>query len=153
MTQQKGLILPLDLIESLSEKILKEFPDGAIVGLSGELGSGKTTLVRSVIKTIAKRQGLKIDRVVSPSFVLHQSYEMLKPMVHHFDLYRLNKVDEAMLIELEYFDIIAKAEEAKGFVFVEWPELCVDKRVLRLRLQISIQIEENSRQYLFQTIK
>lgn len=153
MTQQKGLILPLDLIESVSEKILKEFPEGAIVGLSGELGSGKTTLVRSVIKTIAKRQGLKIDRVVSPSFVLHQSYEMLKPMVHHFDLYRLNKVDEAMLIELEYFDIIAKAEEVKGFVFVEWPELCVDKRVLRLRLQISIQIEENSRQYLFQTIK
>jgi tRNA threonylcarbamoyl adenosine modification protein YjeE len=153
MTQESSLILPLKLIESVSEKILKEFPQGAIVGLSGELGSGKTTLVRSVIKSIAKRQGVKIDRVVSPSFVLHQSYETLNPMVHHFDLYRMNQVDEAMLIELEYFDIIANAQREKGFIFVEWPELCSDKRILRLTLEVAIRIEENARQYLFQAAK
>lgn len=123
------------------------FPSGGIFGLSGELGSGKTTFVRAVIKAIASKNNVKFERVVSPSFVLHQSYERLKPPIHHYDLYRLDKVTEAMLIELQYYDIADQVKQQGGFLFVEWPELCVKDDCLGLDCRIAIEINHTQRLY------
>ncbi len=139
--------LPLEELDSLVQKLKQQCPQGGIFGLSGELGSGKTTLVRSVIKDIASRQKIKIDRVISPSFVLHQSYEILNPPVHHFDLYRLDNVTEMMLIELEYYEIVEKVRASQGFLFLEWPEMSVDKSILKLTAEIKITITGSSREY------
>lgn len=145
MAKVKTFDYTLSQLDSFAQEIINLFPEGAILGLSGELGSGKTTLVRAIIQLFAKKQKIKIDRVVSPSFVLHQSYEQLKPMVHHFDLYRMNQVDEAMLVELEYYEILEKTKAAKGFVFIEWPEMCQNTKILKLDAQLSITILESSR--------
>lgn len=147
MNKKKQFEVALDSLEKVAEQIIKLFPHGAVIGLSGELGSGKTTLVRAIIQLIAERQGLKIGRVISPSFVLHQSYEFLKPPIHHFDLYRMNKVDESMLVELEYYEILAKTQKQEGFVFVEWPEMCIEKSILKLTSQINISILDTKRRY------
>lgn len=147
MNSKKQFEFGLDSIEEMAEQIIKLFPKGAVIGLSGELGSGKTTLVRSIIQLMAQRQGIKIGRVVSPSFVLHQSYKNLKPPIHHFDLYRMNKVDESMLVELEYYEVLTEAQKQEGFVFVEWPEMCLDKSILKLTSQISISIVDTKRRY------
>ena len=140
-------VFSLDSVTLFADEFIKKNPQGAVLGLSGELGSGKTTFVRSVIRALANKNKVKIDRVVSPSFTLHQSYEMLTPPVHHFDLYRMSQVNEAMLVELEYFDIIEKVKKAKGYLFVEWPEQCVSTQVLQLDQEIKIEIQGSSRKY------
>lgn len=81
-----------------------------IVCLTGELGAGKTTL----IKGIARGAGVK-DRVTSPSFKLINEYAGKTPF-YHFDLYRLEKVDDIQQIGYEeYF-------YGNGITVVEWAE-------------------------------
>jgi len=143
----------LNDLECFVQKFLQTVPNGAIVGLSGELGSGKTTLVRAIIKAIAKKNKQLIDRVISPSFVLHQSYENLNPPVHHFDLYRMESVTEAMLVELEYYEILENVRFKKGFLFVEWPEMCVDPKILGLDATIAIKIIQESRSYEIEVLQ
>jgi tRNA A37 threonylcarbamoyladenosine biosynthesis protein TsaE len=67
---------------------------------------------------------------------------MLKPPVHHIDLYRMTQVTESMLVELEYYEIVEKVQTQSGFLFVEWPELCVDPKILKLTAEIKIEIEQ-----------
>jgi tRNA threonylcarbamoyladenosine biosynthesis protein TsaE len=87
------------------------FP-GAVVGLSGPLGAGKTHLVRF----IAEGLGVADSRVVSsPTFVLIQEYEGRLP-IYHFDVYRLKMVDEfENLGVFEYF-------EGDGVCLIEWAD-------------------------------
>ena len=61
-----------------------------MLALSGDLGAGKTTLARGLIRAMAGDPGLDVP---SPTFTLVQSYETRVP-VHHFDLYRLSSPAE-----------------------------------------------------------
>ena len=84
----------------------------ALVTLSGELGTGKTTLVRDVLRALG------VERVVaSPSFTLAQSYEGFDGLrLHHLDLYRLGAgADVALFAWEDYLDGLS-------VTFVEWPE-------------------------------
>ena len=84
----------------------------AVVTLRGELGTGKTTLVRDVLHTLGV-EGV----VASPSFTLAQSYEGAGGLrLHHLDLYRLEAGADAALFAWEdYLD-------GSSLTFVEWPE-------------------------------
>ena len=84
----------------------------ALVTLRGELGTGKTTLVRDVLRALG------VERVVaSPSFTLAQSYEGAAGLrLHHLDLYRLGAgADVALFAWEDYLDGLS-------VTFVEWPE-------------------------------
>lgn len=143
------LINDLTELKLLAQGFVKKYSSGAIVGLSGELGSGKTTFVRNVIEVLAEKSGVKIERVMSPSFVLHQSYPDLSPPVEHFDLYRMEKVNREMLVELEYYEIVERVKNLHGFLFIEWPEQCLDKSTLKLNLNIEIEFSGTGRQFKF----
>ena len=104
----------------LTAEILRRLPLGGVIGLSGGLGAGKTTFVRNFIETLSVRGGKKVPRVLSPSFVFRQSYPELSPAVEHFDLYRLENINEATLRELGVTEAIESAEST--YVFIEWPE-------------------------------
>ena len=84
----------------------------ALVTLRGELGTGKTTLVRDILRTLGV-EGV----VASPSFTLAQSYEGAGGLcLHHLDLYRLGPGADAALFAWEdYLD-------GSSLTFVEWPE-------------------------------
>ncbi|MBP0617964.1 tRNA (adenosine(37)-N6)-threonylcarbamoyltransferase complex ATPase subunit type 1 TsaE [Jiella mangrovi] len=88
---------------------------GDVVALSGDLGAGKSTLARAVIRALAGNGDLEVP---SPTYTLVQPYET-EPPVAHFDLYRLASGDE--LDELGF----AEAAEA-GIVLVEWPDRAPD---------------------------
>ncbi|MEO6249010.1 MAG: tRNA (adenosine(37)-N6)-threonylcarbamoyltransferase complex ATPase subunit type 1 TsaE [Sphingomicrobium sp.] len=83
---------------------------GDVIALSGPLGSGKTTLVRALLRALGEE-----GEVPSPSFALVQPYDQLSPPVWHADLYRLD--DPAELLELGLDEILTE-----GALIVEWPE-------------------------------
>ncbi len=84
---------------------------GAWIYLSGELGAGKTTLVRGFMRELGYS-----DRVKSPTYTLVESYDIGEHRIHHFDFYRINTAEDIMMMGLEeYF-----TEDA--LCVVEWPE-------------------------------
>ena len=84
----------------------------ALVTLAGELGTGKTTLVRAAIRAAGVR-----GPVVSPSFTIAQSYSGYRGLrLHHLDLYRLRPgADVELFAWVDYLT-------ADALTFVEWPE-------------------------------
>jgi tRNA threonylcarbamoyladenosine biosynthesis protein TsaE len=84
----------------------------AVVGLSGELGAGKTTLVRAIAAGLGVRQP-----VTSPTFALVHRYDGAGCTVYHVDGYRLRRPGEAADLG---FDEMAR--EGDAVVLVEWPE-------------------------------
>jgi tRNA threonylcarbamoyladenosine biosynthesis protein TsaE len=102
---------------------------GAVVALVGQLGAGKTFLVRA----IAEGLGVPDSRIVSsPTFVLIQEYPGRLP-VYHFDAYRLTKLAEfADLGVHEYFD-------GDGVCLVEWADR-VEPLLPAERLHIHIDV-------------
>lgn len=95
----------------LGEDIAMALRPGDVLALSGDLGAGKTTLARGLIRAMAGEEGLDVP---SPTFTLVQSYDTRVP-VHHFDLYRLASPEE--LDELGLDEMLAG-----GAALVEWPE-------------------------------
>ena len=98
-TEQIGLLLGEMLIR------------GDIIALSGELGTGKTTLVRGM----ALGMGLEKDDVASPSFTLVNEYRGPLPLFH-LDLYRLH--DEKELLDIDFEAYI----RGEGVVVIEWAD-------------------------------
>jgi len=95
----------------LGKNLAKSLKPGDIVCLYGDLGTGKTTLVKGIA------EGLKIkqDAVHSPTFVLMNVYEGKLP-IYHFDFYRLDRVEEIQLIGFDEFLY------GKGVSVIEWAD-------------------------------
>ena len=106
------------IAKSFLEKILKEkkkHRGALVVGLSGDLGSGKTAFVQFV----AKHLGIK-NKVFSPTYVIFKKYPVkLNEYKHffHMDAYRIE--DERELLNLNWKEIINNNE---NIIFIEWPE-------------------------------
>jgi tRNA threonylcarbamoyladenosine biosynthesis protein TsaE len=97
-------------MERLGEKIARVLDDNDLVYLKGELGAGKTTLVRG----IARAKGYQ-GRVTSPTFALMNVYLMENMQINHFDFYRLNPND---IYDLGVEDYL----ERQGLSLIEWPQ-------------------------------
>ena len=93
------------------ERLGRQLRAPVVVTIAGELGAGKTTLVRAICRGYGVR-----DDVTSPTFAIVHEYEGGKTHVYHLDLYRLESPTE--LTNVGWDDIIAD----DAVVIVEWPE-------------------------------
>jgi tRNA threonylcarbamoyl adenosine modification protein YjeE len=98
--------------EALGRALGRAVAPGDLLALHGDLGAGKTTLVRGV----AAGLGGDPTRVASPTFVLHRLYRGGRLTLHHLDLFRLGAEADLTLFDLD--DLLDG-----GAVVVEWAEL------------------------------
>ncbi len=96
--------------KKIGEKLSQKLTGNETIALFGDLGAGKTCLVRG----IAKGLGVNIDEIHSPTFTLLNEY-CGKFKVHHFDMYRIKTLEDLDSIGFfEYLD--------NGIVIIEWSE-------------------------------
>ena len=105
-------IYKLAELPSLAEKILAACGSRRIFAIYGDLGAGKTTLVKALCLLLEAG-----DVVKSPTFAIVNEYEAPEGSIFHFDFYRIKRLEEAYDLGFEeYFD-------SGHFCFIEWPEM------------------------------
>lgn len=101
-----------DQLHEVAEALLDSLDGRTVVALRGEMGAGKTTLVRAVAEQLGAS-----DQVSSPTFALVNQYEGAeRERIFHFDFYRIE--DEREAFDLGYEEYFYSGD----LCFVEWPE-------------------------------
>lgn len=107
-------------LDDFAKKLANLSKVGDIYLLKGDLGSGKTTFARSFINSIFDIKNLnRPNNIKSPSFPIMINYDLLDYEINHYDLYRLENVNE--LMEIEIFE-----EIKKNIFIIEWPEILLE---------------------------
>jgi len=117
MTKIKVLLpresVPEVELKAWASRIAGLFTEKTILLLSGDVGAGKTTLVRALA------QVLDLKDVASPSFAIHLRYENIRGnSMDHVDLYRLKSSDD--LESTGFWDLF---QQEKGLIIIEWANL------------------------------
>lgn len=112
--------------ERLAAELAHALPDdpaGLVILLQGELGAGKSTLARGLLRALGHE-----GAVPSPTYTLVEPYAFPDIVIYHIDLYRISSVDE--------LEFLGWSDFGDGVRLIEWPE-----RVPGLREQADLLIE------------
>lgn len=127
----------------LGEKIAKELKNGDIVGLIGELGAGKTTMVKGIACGLGVSDG---SNVKSPSFIIHSRFVAKDRILNHLDFYRIKNENE--LEGIGFRDIIS----SDAITVIEWCDL-VPSVEKECNILIRIEFEGEKRKIIIERRK
>lgn len=102
----------LETLDSVAKQIIETVPHSKIILFNGDLGAGKTTLIKELVKILGCN-----ETVSSPTYSLVNEYEAENTSIYHFDLYRLEDEEELYNFGIEEY------LNTSHWIFVEWPDL------------------------------
>lgn len=108
----------LDNIEAAAKEFVNLMGDDTVFAFYGDMGAGKTTFINALCRVL----GVEDDTTNSPSFSIVNEYrsDTTAELIYHFDLYRIENLEEAFDIGIEdYFD-------SGALCLLEWPERIED---------------------------
>lgn len=104
-------ISTLDELKRFAESVADRKDSRALLLLNGEMGAGKTQFTKFLLEALGSSD------VVSPSFAIHNSYEVRGREIHHFDLFRLESADD--LESTGFWDLF---DLDSAWIIIEWAE-------------------------------
>jgi tRNA threonylcarbamoyladenosine biosynthesis protein TsaE len=122
--------------ERLGATLAERLKPGDVVALKGDLGAGKTTLARAILRAASDDPALIVP---SPTFTLVEVYETPRGTYWHFDLYRLEAPEQV-------FELGWEEARADGIVLIEWPERLGP--LLPRHLSVTLEIDGDGRRAL-----
>lgn len=136
---QKFNVSNIDQLNAVAKEIIKKFDNYKIIAFYGEMGAGKTTL----IKEICCELGVN-DDVNSPTFtIVNEYYSHNFSPIYHFDFYRIESIKE--LYEIGFQEYIDNG----GLLFFEWAEKLGDYLLDDKVLKIFIEISDNNNRIIY----
>jgi tRNA threonylcarbamoyladenosine biosynthesis protein TsaE len=130
MSEWTVAVADLEELADLARRLARGLFPGAVVGLIGPLGSGKTTLVQALAAALEVPDP---SAVTSPTFILLQEYVGRLP-IYHFDVYRLTS-------PRQFLDLgAAEIMEGPGVTFIEWADRVL-AQLPRDRLLVFLEID------------
>tara|TARA_Y100001970_G_scaffold154943_1_gene189813 strand:+ start:51 stop:509 length:459 start_codon:yes stop_codon:yes gene_type:complete len=125
--------------KKIANKLAKDInATNATICLNGDLGSGKTTFSRYLIRSLLSTS--VNEDIPSPTFTLLQIYEDQKKSIYHYDFYRLNKIEE--LIELNYSESVEN-----NLCIIEWANK-FKKALPPNRIEINFEIKPKNKRLI-----
>ena len=131
-----NIIYTIDEVDQVASQLIS-YASGRTLLFYGDMGVGKTTLIKALVKALGSK-----DDVSSPTFSIVNEYKLNEEKIFHFDLYRINDLEEAYNFGIEdYLD-------SDNWIIIEWPDiiepiLSGDECVIKLSIQ-----SENKRQLI-----
>ena len=136
------IINSLDQLNQISLKIITKIKKEDCILLFGEIGVGKTTLTRALIKNLQNQNKEDETEVLSPTFNIVYEYEIGEFKIMHYDLYRLK--NERDIQQLGVFE-----QSTNNIKVIEWAEIIKDKPGDRLEIYMSHEKEKDMRKIDF----
>jgi len=110
---QEFTVHSLDAYAPLITAIMEE-DSARVIVLTGDLGAGKTSFTKEFIKSLGST-----DTASSPTFSLVNAYALGDETIYHFDLYRIETMEE--LLDLGFEEYLDNGK----YILIEWPELAI----------------------------
>lgn len=116
-------------LANVAKMVIEQMEHYSIITFYGEVGAGKTTLIKEICKQLNVKQASS-----SPTFSVVNEYEAPSGIIYHIDLYRMNSIDEALEIGIDEYIYSGNT------CFIEWPQciegLIFDEKVLCVEIDI-----------------
>ena len=128
----------LSQLDTISKKISSFLSKSDCIFLFGELGSGKTTFVRSLIHQLQEKNKINKTEVSSPTYNLLHEYTIKSLNILHYDLYRLKKTKE--IDQLGIFQ-----DENEVIKIIEWPSVIKIPKSDKLEIHLDYAKQDNER--------
>lgn len=109
----REVLKTLDDTRRAAERIAKKINIGDIILLKGEMGAGKTTITKTIVKALGSDA-----YVTSPTFAIMNVYKAPEMAIYHFDLYRLTKSMDIDTLGLDDY-----LYDSRAVSLIEWPEV------------------------------
>lgn len=124
-------------LPQIAEQLLSVIGNHKIIAFHGEMGAGKTTLIKQLCKTLKV-----VDTIQSPTFSIVNEYLTEdNQQVYHFDFYRIKEEEEALDFGVEeYF-------YSGNYCFIEWPEK-IPNLIPEKAVKVSITLTEDNKRLI-----